>query len=116
MLYSERARMTKQYEIRYEELGIANDSLGILRHSGDVDVWVDGGLDRIMKWVTKLSPTNEVNGHHIHFGYFNDTEVELHYIPLNLPNPIKNMCYISSLLQMQINNLQTMYNYVREKL
>lgn len=31
-----------------------------------------------------------MNGHHIHFGYFNDAEVELHYIPLNLPNPIKN--------------------------
>ena len=82
--------VTKQYEIRYGELGIGNESLGMLRQCGDIDVWVDGGLDRIMKWVTKLSPTNEVNGHHIHFGYFNDTEVELHYIPLNLPNPIKN--------------------------
>ena len=82
--------VTKQYEIRNEELGIGNESLGMLRQSGDIDVWVDGGLDRIMKWVTKLSPTNEVNGHHMHFGYFNDTEVELHYIPLNLPNPIKN--------------------------
>lgn len=82
--------VTKLYEIRNEELGFGKDSLGMLRQSGDIDVWVDGGLDRIIKWVTRLSPTNEVNGHHIHFGYFNDTEVELHYIPLNLPNPIKN--------------------------
>ena len=82
--------VTKLYEIRNEELGFVKDSLGMLRQSGDIDVWVDGGLDRIIKWVTRLSPTNEVNGHHIHFGYFNDTEVELHYIPLNLPNPIKN--------------------------
>ena len=82
--------VTKLYGISNKELGIGKDSLGMLRQSGDIDVWLDGGLDMIMKWVTKLSPTNEVNGHHVHFDYFNDAEVELHYIPFNLPNPIKN--------------------------
>ena len=78
------------YNIKNEETLNRSGLLRKLRQSGDIDVWVDGGLDRIMKWVNKLSPTNEVNGHHIHFSYFNDAEVELHYIPLNLPNPIKN--------------------------
>lgn len=32
--------VTKQYEIRNEELGIGDDSLGMLRQSGDIDVWV----------------------------------------------------------------------------
>lgn len=67
-----------------------NDKLGAYRQSGDIDVWVDGGLDRIMKWVAEVSPSQEVNGHHIHFGYFNDAEVEIHYVPFNLQNPIKN--------------------------
>lgn len=67
-----------------------NDKLGAYRQSGDIDVWVDGGLDRIMKWVAEVSPSQEVNGHHIHFSYFNDAEVEIHYVPFNLQNPIKN--------------------------
>ncbi|MGM9777924.1 MAG: nucleotidyltransferase family protein [Prevotella sp.] len=67
-----------------------NLDLALLRQSGDIDVWVEGGLDRIMKWVAEVSPSQEVNGHHIHFDYFNDAEVELHYVPFNLPTPIKN--------------------------
>lgn len=67
-----------------------NIDLSLLRQSGDIDVWVEGGLDRIMKWVADVSPTQEVNGHHIHFDYFSDAEVEIHYVPFNLQNPIKN--------------------------
>ena len=61
-----------------------------MRQSGDIDVWVEGGLGIILKWVMQVSPSQEVNGHHVHFGCFDDAEVELHYVPLNLPKPIKN--------------------------
>lgn len=81
---------TNHYNIKNEESGNWSGSLRTLRQCGDIDIWVDGGLERIIKWVTKVSPTNEVNGHHIHFDYFDDAEVELHYVPFNLSRPIKN--------------------------
>ena len=44
----------------------------------------------VYNWAKNISPSNEVNQHHIHFDYFRDTEVDLHYIPFVLNNPIRN--------------------------
>lgn len=58
-----------------------------LRQSGDIDVWMDGGFDRVNSYVQKVAPTKVVNQHHIDLKMFEDTEVEAHYHPINMTNP-----------------------------
>lgn len=62
-----------------------------LRQSGDIDVWCDGGRERIYKYsVDKLDEISGVNYHHIHFPVFEDTEVEMHIYPSFLSSPLRN--------------------------
>lgn len=56
------------------------------RQSGDIDVWVKGGFDRVIRYVQKESPTDDVNEQHVHFHFFEDAEVEIHYTPSRLAN------------------------------
>ena len=65
-------------------------SLAMLRQSGDIDIWVEGGFEKINSFIQANWPTNDVNDHHIHVGIYHDTEVEIHYIPFLLNNPLKN--------------------------
>lgn len=67
-----------------------NPQLSFLRQPGDIDVWVDGGFDKVLQYVQEVSPTEEVNEQHVHFNIFDDTEVEVHYIPSRLSNPMYN--------------------------
>ena len=64
--------------------------LALLRQSGDIDIWVEGGFYKVYNWAKNIAPSDEINQHHIHFDYFSDTEVELHYTPFVLNNPIRN--------------------------
>lgn len=69
---------------------IANyGTLGLLRQSGDIDLWVEGGYEKIAAYVKKNAPTKDINQHHANFSVFQDTEVELHFYPLQLNNPLK---------------------------
>ena len=60
--------------------------LSLLRQSGDIDLWVEGGYERVMEWVTSVSPSDEVTCHHAHLHCFEDVDVEVHYSPIRLPN------------------------------
>lgn len=62
---------------------------GLLRQSGDIDLWVEGGYEKIAAYVQKTAPTKDINQHHANFSVFQDTEVELHFYPLQLNNPLK---------------------------
>lgn len=53
--------------------------LAFKRQAGDIDVWLDGGIDRIMKYVQDHYPTDDVGRNHIRFDIFTDMKVELHY-------------------------------------
>ena len=74
------------YEIRNEKLGIRNDSLGMLRQSGDIDVWVKGGFDVVNDFVQKTRPTDDIAYHRFHYDMYADTEVELHHRPTLMRN------------------------------
>lgn len=65
--------------------------LGMLRQSGDIDIWVEGEFEKVNNYVQSKSPTNKINDHHIEYDCFDDTEVEIHYIPFWLNNPFQNM-------------------------
>ena len=66
--------------------GRIDPQLALLRQPGDIDIWVEGGFESIMRYVQSISPTDEVNEQHVHLGVFHDTEVEVHFTPSKLAN------------------------------
>lgn len=66
------------------------DELGLLRQSGDIDVFLDGGYKRVMEFVERTHPTKSVNELEIHYDCFDDVQVEVHYHPFIMRNPLKN--------------------------
>ena len=66
------------------------EELSLLRSSGDIDVWVEGGFRRVYDYVMKAAPTTHISEKDIAFNAFSDTEVEVHYRPLVMRNPFRN--------------------------
>lgn len=64
--------------------------LYLLRSPGDIDVWVDGGFQKVYDYVMEVAPTNVVNEKEIDFNVFSDVSVEVHYRPLILRHPFRN--------------------------
>ena len=69
-----------------ELYGSTNETLGMLRQSGDVDVWVKGGFDVVNDFVQNTQPTNDIAYHRFHYNMYADTEVELHHRPTLMRN------------------------------
>ena len=67
-----------------------NENLCLLRQSGDIDVYLEGGLGKVWSYANTLAQTNEVNELEMHVDVFPDTEVEFHYRPFIMRNPFKN--------------------------
>ncbi len=61
-----------------------------LRQSGDIDVWIQGNRKCILGWVSRIAPTNKITWLHAHLHFFKDTEVEVHFVPTYLRNPLYN--------------------------
>lgn len=53
----------------------------LLRTSGDIDVWVEGGKETIMNFVLSQYPDVRDSGMHLDYPIFKDVEVEVHYRP-----------------------------------
>jgi len=66
------------------------EDLSLLRSSGDIDVWVEGGFERVYEYVMKVAPTRSVSQKDISFDVFSDALVEVHYRPLIMRNPFWN--------------------------
>ena len=62
----------------------------MLRQSGDIDIYLEGGFEKVYDYVQRTCPTKEVNELEIHYHILKDTEVEIHYCPFIMRNPIKN--------------------------
>ena len=63
------------------------------RQSGDIDVWLDGGRERIYDFARKFDKDGKlygVNYQHIHFHLFDDIPLEVHIWPSYLCNPFHN--------------------------
>lgn len=58
-----------------------HSSLSALRQSGDIDIWIEGGRERVIELVQSISPTNDIRETHTQLNVFADTEVEAHYRP-----------------------------------
>ena len=71
------------------------------RSCGDIDIWVlpklrgeslrfNDGLKKTILYVRKINPEGEALYHHIDYGMYNGTEVEVHFRPSFMFNPIYN--------------------------
>lgn len=60
---------------------VSGAELAMLRQPGDIDVWVSGGKQKVLRLVQQLAPTREVRETHAHLALFDDVEVEAHYRP-----------------------------------
>ena len=51
------------------------------RTPGDIDIWVEGGDNRVISFVRSISPHGKACYHHIEFPLYKGVEVEVHYRP-----------------------------------
>lgn len=65
-------------------------NLGSLRQSGDIDIWIEGGRNRVIELVQKIAPTKEIRETHAQLNVFADTEVEAHYRPGLIRDAFRN--------------------------
>lgn len=65
----------------------------LMRSSGDIDVWQDGGRKKIYDFARAFDKDGMlygVNYHHIHFHLIEDVHIEVHIWPSYLSSPLRN--------------------------
>lgn len=60
------------------------------RQSGDIDIWISDERDKIVKFARTQGQVYSVSLKHAKYKYFNDTEVEIHFIPTWFYNPLNH--------------------------
>lgn len=65
-------------------------TLSANRSSGDIDIWLEGGIAKALDLAKSFNYCPRVTKHHIDLPFFENTEVEVHFIPATLFNPITN--------------------------
>lgn len=69
------------YKIRDESLELRANTLGLYRQSGDIDVWVDGERNEIIRYMKARYTCGKAVIHHIDVEVFDDVSVEVHFVP-----------------------------------
>lgn len=64
----------------------------MLRQSGDIDIWVEGGREKVVELVNSICPTKEIRETHAQLRVLPDTEVEVHYRPGLIRDFRRNKC------------------------
>lgn len=67
-----------------------DERIRALRQSGDIDVYVDCGRQSAIRYAHTIQKIVDYDRKHLHLKMFQDTEVEMHYIPEILLNLRKN--------------------------
>lgn len=60
------------------------------RQCGDIDIWVEGGRERVLEFLRSRFRVRTAVIHHAHVEIFPDVSVEVHYLPAWLYNPFAN--------------------------
>ncbi|MBR1575898.1 MAG: nucleotidyltransferase family protein [Bacteroidales bacterium] len=61
-----------------------------LRISGDIDLWVPGGREAVLSYLKGRIPLRRPVYHHVEAKFFDDVEVEVHFLPAFLYHPFRN--------------------------
>lgn len=87
---------------------IYTNELFNLRNSGDIDIWVKGGLNATKDLAKELNQNLKVTEQHACLKFFKDAIVEVHFIPTMLRNPFANRFlqrWIKKQEKTQFNNI-----------
>lgn len=71
----------------------------LLRQCGDIDIWVDGNRDEILSFLRKNGQVGHIDIKHCDWDIFQETPVEVHFIPTWFYNP-----FVNKKLQRWFNN------------
>ena len=61
-----------------------------LRHSSDIDVWLEGNKEDIVAYIRSVREPNTILYHHCDFNVMKDTSIEVHFTPSFFANPFAN--------------------------
>ena len=61
-----------------------------LRTPGDIDIWLEGGSERILAYIKKCFPKCKPTYHHVDFPISKEIEIEVHFTPSWMHNPFAN--------------------------
>lgn len=64
--------------------------LRALRQSGDIDIWIEGGYQKVLGYAKTQSSVTEIHAHHVDLNVFKYTEVEAHFTIGDLHNKWRN--------------------------
>lgn len=65
------------------------------RQPGDIDIWSNGGLYRVAELSKKrFGQIQGLTYYHIHYPFFDDVSVELHFKPSFLSSPVRNKKFV----------------------
>ena len=57
---------------------------------GDIDIWLEGGCDKVIEYVRNIIPDSKPTYHHVDFNVINGIDIEVHYRPTWMYNPFNN--------------------------
>ena len=60
-----------------------------MRTSGDIDIYLDGGRNRVMQYINKVCPNQVMRYHHVDFPVMK-TPIEVHFTPSYMFFPVHN--------------------------
>lgn len=83
--------VARYYKLKDESLELRANSLGMLRQSGDIDVWVDGGMEKALRWCREKYGDVEYDYINAHVPMFKDVGVELHWRVQSMTNLFRNL-------------------------
>ena len=81
-----------------------------MRTSGDIDIYLDGGRNRVMLYINKVCPNQVMRYHHVDFPVMK-TPIEVHFIPSYMFFPVHNrrmQKWFKEVMDLQCSNVVTL--------
>lgn len=83
-----------------------------MRTSGDIDIYLNGGRNRVMQYINKVCPNQVMRYHHVDFPVMK-TPIEVHFTPSYMFFPIHNrrmQKWFKEVMDLQCSNVVTLPN------
>ena len=81
-----------------------------MRTSGDIDIYLDGGRNRVIQYINKVCPNQVMRYHHVDFPVMK-TPIEVHFTPSYMFFPVHNrrmQKWFKEVMDLQCSNVVTL--------
>lgn len=81
-----------------------------MRTSGDIDIYLDGGRNRVIQYINKVCPNQVMRYHHVDFPVMK-TSIEVHFTPSYMFFPVHNrrmQKWFKEVMDLQCSNVVTL--------